>query len=134
MKKIISLAVATLATLTLNASESFEKQGFLTTKWCAENGYFKDCRLETNLCGYGDCFKDWQYGDKEKEEIVLYVHDERKYYNIDSSSIKRYLLDEGMHRNEVTIIGQFDDKSNTIIARDYKSPPPPKKSFFKGCL
>jgi len=34
--------------------------------------------------------------------------------------------------NEVTIMGEL--KGDTIIASGFKAPPPPQKSFFKGCL
>jgi hypothetical protein len=37
-----------------------------------------------------------------------------------------------MNKNEVTLVGDIDETS--IKVYDYKAPPPPKKSFFKGCL
>ncbi|MDD2384131.1 MAG: hypothetical protein PHN18_08070 [Sulfurospirillaceae bacterium] len=114
------------------AAGNVEKKGFLTTKWCAQNGYFSDCRLESVACGSGDCFKTWEFGDKVKEELVLFVHEEGKMYSIDYSGIERYKLDEPMNVNGVTIIGQL--KGDTIVATGYKAPPPATKSFFKGCL
>lgn len=129
MKKI-ALLMALLA-LSLCA-ESIEKKGFLTSKWCAQNGYFADCRLESFVCGSGECFKSWEFGDTVTDELVLFVHNEQKIYAIDYSSIPRYKLDEPMNMNEVTISGEV--KGDTIVASGFKAPPPPQKSFFKGCL
>ncbi|WP_457592368.1 hypothetical protein [Hydrogenimonas sp.] len=135
MKKLMLLALSALFAASLFASsEGVEKKGFLTTKWCAENGMFKDCRLETAVCGFEGCFKSWEFGDPIKENLVLYVHDDGKYYNVALDKIERSELDEALNRNEVTIIGSYDEKKNLIHAREFKAPPPPKKSFFKGCL
>lgn len=113
-------------------AESIEKKGFLTSKWCAQNGYFSDCRLESLVCGSGECFKSWEFGDTVTDELVLFVHNEQKIYAIDYSSIPRYKLDEPMNMNEVTIAGEL--RGDTIVASGFKAPPPPQKSFFKGCL
>jgi len=113
-------------------AESIEKKGFLTSKWCAQNGYFSDCRLESMVCGSGECFKSWEFGDKVTDELVLFVHNEQKSYAIDYSAIPRYKLDEPMNMNEVTITGEL--RGDTIVASGFKAPPPPQKSFFKGCL
>ena len=129
MKKI-ALLMALLAISV--CAESIEKKGFLTSKWCAQNGYFSDCRLESMVCGSGECFKRWEFGDKVTDELVLFVHNEQKSYAIDYSSIPRYKLDEPMNMNEVTITGEL--RGDTIVASGFKAPPPPQKSFFKGCL
>ncbi len=127
MKKVILL----LCVVFLSAYAE-EKKGFLTSKWCAENGYFSDCRLESLVCGSGDCYKSWNFGDTMSDELVLFVHNEQKMYHIDYHAIPRYQLDEPMNRNDVTIIG--DIKGDTIVATSFKAPPPAQKSFFKGCL
>jgi hypothetical protein len=114
--------------------EPIEKKGFLTTEWCAKNDLFKDCRLETAVCGYEGCFKSWEFGDPIKETMVLYVHDDGKYYFVDLGHIERSELDEAMNRNEVTLVGHYDPQKNVIHVESFKAPPPPKKSFFKGCL
>lgn len=129
MKKI-ALLMALLAVGV--CAESIEKKGFLTSKWCAQNGYFSDCRLESFVCGSGECFKSWEFGDNVTDELVLFVHNEQKSYAIDYSAIPRYKLDEPMNMNEVTITGELRD--DTIVASGFKAPPPPQKSFFKGCL
>lgn len=135
MKFAVVLALsALLATFAVASSEEFEKKGFFTTKWCAEQGMFKDCRLETVVCGSGGCFQDWKFGDPTKEELVLYVHDDGKYYPVSLDGIPRSELDEAINRNEVTFVGEFDASKNMIVAKEFKAPPPPKKSFFKGCL
>lgn len=114
---------------------TFEKQGFLTTKWCAEQGMFADCRLESVVCGEGECNQKWEFGDKEKMELVLYVHDDLKYYNVDASKINvPELLEGSINRDQVIVKGNFDEGSNTIAATTFEAPPPPTKSFFKGCL
>ncbi len=127
MKKVILL----LCVVFLSAYAE-EKKGFLTSQWCAENGYFSDCRLESLVCGSGDCYKSWNFGDTMSDELVLFVHNEQKIYHIDYHAIPRYQLDEPMNRNDVTIIG--DIKGDTIVATSFKAPPPAQKSFFKGCL
>ena len=109
-----------------------EKKGFLTSKWCAQNGYFSDCRMESMVCGSGECFKSWDYGEKVVDELVLFVHDENKMYALDYQAIPRYSLDEPMNRNGVTIVGEL--KGDTLVAKSFKAPPPAAKSFFKGCL
>lgn len=129
MKKI-ALLMALLAVSV--CAESIEKKGFLTSKWCAQNGYFSDCRLESLVCGSGECFKSWEFGDQVTDELVLFVHNEQKSYAIDYSAIPRYKLDEPMNMNEVTITGEL--RGDTIVASGFKAPPPPQKSFFKGCL
>ena len=109
-----------------------EKKGFLTSKWCAQNGYFSDCRMESMVCGSGECFKSWEYGNTVVDDLVLFVHDENKMYELDYKAIPRYSLDEPMNRNGVTIVGEL--KGDTLVAKSFKAPPPAAKSFFKGCL
>lgn len=109
-----------------------EKKGFLTSKWCAQQGYFKDCRLESFVCGGGDCFKDWNFGDNEKEELVLFVHDEGKIYDVKLDGLPRYKLDGALNSDGVTMIGSIEGA--TIKVNDFKAPPPAAKEFFKGCL
>lgn len=118
------------------AEHSFEKKGFMTTKWCADRGIFKECPLESYVCGYGGCWKDFEFGDEQTQELVLYVHGDHKYYNVElTESLPVYELEElAFNRNEVTLQGEFDEDDNTIIANHFDAPPPPKKSFFKGCL
>ncbi len=111
----------------------FEKKGFLATEWCVKNDLFADCRLETYHCGEEGCYKEWVPGEPVKTKMVLYVHDEGKYYYIDPKGVHvSELLEKAANRNEVTIIGTL--KGDTIEAHEFKAPPPPKKSFFKGCL
>ncbi len=133
MKKLVLvIAFSLLGTFGFAKEDMVTKKGFLTTKWCAENGYFADCRLETVVCGKGGCFRNWNFGDKMEEELVLYVHDELKTYQIKLDKIPRHELDEAINRNEVSFSGEI--KGDTIIAHEFEAPPPPKKSFFKGCL
>ena len=119
---------------TVNEDGKFEKTGFLASKWCIEKGYFTDCRLESYNCITGDCFNNFTFKEAKEVELALFVHDEGKYYNIDIGSVPRYEFDEGVNRDQVTIIGSYNSWNNTITASSYKAPPPPKKSFFKGCL
>ncbi len=111
-------------------------EGFMTTEWCAEQGMFRDCRMESIVCGEGGCYKHWEVGDKEKMNLVLYVHNDMKAYKIKPSkefNIAEF-LETSINRNAVTIKGSYDEASNTIYATSFEAPPPPKKSFFKGCL
>ena len=131
MKKIALITAAMLTSLF--ASEAgFEKSGFLTTESCAKLGQLKDCYLENYFCGSNGCFMET---DKNlNTPLVLYSHDDNKIYKLDTTNVKKSLLDTGISRNAVTIIGEFDASSDTIVAQEFKAPPPPKKSFFKGCL
>lgn len=140
MKKLFLTTLLGLSlALTLSASSEakgeFEKKGFLTTKWCAENDLFADCRLETYHCGEEGCYKEWLPGEPTKMQMVLFVHDEGKIYLIDPAKVHvSELLEKAANRNEVTIIGELESDGKTIKAYEFKAPPPPKKSFFKGCL
>jgi len=116
--------------------EGYELEGFLTTKQCADLGVFKDCYLENYSCGSDDCYKDEKNvgKDTQPQNIVMYVHDENRIYLIDVSKVKASEIDEGINRNLVTVRGELDEETNTIHATEFVAPPPPKKSFFKGCL
>lgn len=94
-----------------------EKKGFLATEECIKKGEFKDCRLDTTLTS----------------PLALYVHSEGTMYRLDPGSVHLRELDEGIGKNNVTIIGVLE-KDNVIKMRGYKAPPPEAKSFFKGCL
>lgn len=111
-----------------------EKQGFLTVESCAKQGAFLDCRMENYICGSDDCYKNVEPGVMSDVQLVLYSHKEGITYNLDVTAIAPSLIDTGINRNDVTLIGKYDAMSNTIIASEFKAPPPPKKSFFKGCL
>jgi hypothetical protein len=134
MKKIFMILILLLSSVIAgNATE--EKEGFLTTKWCADRGLFADCRLETVFCGYEGCFKDEkEFNAQVNATFVLNVHSEGKYYIVEfQEGVKMGdVLKEALNKNEITIIG--DIKNNTIKAQSFKAPPPPQKSFFKGCL
>jgi hypothetical protein len=118
MNKILTgLMMAVLTISAVNAKE-ITKQGFLTTEQCLENDYFTDCRLES-------------YADSK---LALYVHGDLDYYIIDASHLEMREVDEGFARDKVSITGKYDAKTNTIHATKYKGPPPPTKSFFKGCM
>ena len=134
MKKIALAILALSLTVVSVSAKGFEKKGFLTTKDCAEKGAFADCSLDSTACGTEGCSENTPVMVFKKDTLVLFVHDDGKYYNVDASKFHRSELDEGMSRNEVTIVGEFNKRSNTIIVKEFKAPPPPKKSFFKGCL
>ncbi|MFA6788262.1 MAG: hypothetical protein WC149_07985 [Arcobacteraceae bacterium] len=133
MKKILLVLLALLSLSVAN--EPQEKEGFLTTKWCADRGLFADCRLETVFCGYEGCFKDEkEFKTDVNTTFVLQVHTEGKYYIVEFQEGVKIgdVLQEAINKNEVTIMG--DIKNDTIKAHSFKAPPPPQKSFFKGCL
>lgn len=134
MKKVLVL-VSLLMLGTSAFAEEIEKVGFLTTKWCANNGLFTDCRMETVFCGEANCFKkEGDFSTDIKGQLVLFVHDEAKVYNLEFAPGFHMgeLLEKGINKNEVTVIGNLD--GSTIQVSSYEAPPPPKKSFFKGCL
>ncbi|WP_353661617.1 hypothetical protein [Hydrogenimonas sp. SS33] len=135
MKKALILALGLLFVSGAWAkSEEVTKKGFLASEWCVKHDMFKDCRLESYACGSEGCFAHWKFGDRVTGKLVLFVHDEGKYYYVDLGKIEPSELDEAKNANEVTFTGHYDPRTNTIHATEFKAPPPPKKSFFKGCL
>ncbi len=137
MKRVVLLSLLAASFLFASSGEKgeFEKKGFLTTEWCAKNDLFADCRLESYHCGEGGCFRHWVPGEKESGRMVLYVHDEGKIYYVKPSGVNvAELIEKGANRNEVTLIGALESDGQTIDVKEFKAPPPPKKSFFKGCL
>jgi len=132
MKKVALVALALVAGLF--ASEGQEFEGLLTTPACAAQGAFNDCYLENYTCGSDGCFKKINAGETTKPKLALFQHGTGKIYTIDVSKLKVSELGEGMNKNGVVIVGILDEKTNTIAATEFKAPPPPKKSFFKGCL
>jgi hypothetical protein len=132
MKKL-ALLFAALA-VSAFASEGQEFEGLLTTPACAAQGAFNDCYLENYTCGSDGCFKNIQPGETTHPKLALFQHGTGKVYEIDTTKLKVSELGEGMNKNGVVIVGVLDEKTNTIEATEFKAPPPPKKSFFKGCL
>jgi hypothetical protein len=133
MKKLLIFLAMVVLFTTAHATQ--EKEGFLTTKWCADRGLFADCRLETVFCGYEGCFKDEkEFKTDVNATFVLNVHSEGKYYLVEfQEGIEMgEVLKQAINKNEVTLVGEI--KNDTIKAQSFKAPPPPKKSFFKGCL
>jgi hypothetical protein len=141
MKKInlITLASVICATFALNAfgaeAAPFEKQGFLTTSGCAAQGAFTDCYLENYACGSDGCFEQVDAGQPEKNvQVVLFSHNDGITYKVDLKAVNMASVDPSINRNEVTVVGSYNADTNTIVATEVKAPPPPSKSFFKGCL
>ncbi len=133
MKKLLILATALAVSAFANES-GIEKSGFLTTEACAKTGSFTNCYLENYACGSDGCFEKTEAGVDKNTPLVLYSHNDGVIYKLDTSALKRSDMDQGLSRNEVTIVGELDSSTNTIIASEFRAPPPPKKSFFKGCL
>ncbi|MBU1657674.1 hypothetical protein KKG72_01300 [bacterium] len=111
-----------------------EKQGFLSTAKCIAAGAFTDCYLENYICGANGCYESTEPGVMHEVGLVLYSHVEGTTYKIDISKLNPADIDKSVNRNDVTIIGEYNASINTIHATELKAPPPPKKSFFKGCL
>jgi len=107
------------------ADASFEKRGFLVTRWCADQGLFVDCRLESLVCGSGGCFRHWEFGKKVKRELVLYVHDDLQYYGIKPAEgfSMGELIDKAFAKNLVTIRGKYEKQTNSIVAITFELPP-----------
>jgi hypothetical protein len=132
MKKFALIAAALVTSLF--AAESFEKSGFLTTESCAKAGAFNDCYMENFACGSDGCYATTEPGVDKKTPLVLFSHDDGIIYKLDAGNVARSVFDEGISRNGVAIIGEYDASTHTIVVQEFKAPPPPKKSFFKGCL
>ena len=115
--------------------ELFSKVGFLTTEDCALKGTFTSCYAESYVCNFERCFEENEAGTVKPVQLVLFVHNDGKYYKVNlGEGLAQSEADKGVGRNEVTVIGQYDESKNLITASEFKSPPPPKASFFKGCL
>ncbi|MDD2791057.1 MAG: hypothetical protein PHU40_10390 [Sulfurimonas sp.] len=139
MKKITlipSLVMGALLSVSAFAADlvPMEKEGFLTTAGCAAAGAFTDCYLENYVCGSDGCFETTDAGVTTQVNVVLYSHNEGHTYKVDLTNVKMENVDSSINRNEVTIVGNYNESTNTIMATEVKPPPPPKKSFFKGCL
>ncbi len=133
MKKLLLVSAALSVALFANEGEEFE--GLLTTPGCAAQGAFADCYLENYACGSDGCFRKSDAGVITKDaKYALFQHNTGKVYTIDTTKLKLAEMREGMNKNGVVVIGTLDEATNTIKATEFKSPPPPKKSFFKGCL
>lgn len=116
MKQIVVVAAMLLFGVALNAAP-VTKQGVLVTEACVKEGRFVECPLDTYT---------------QDAKLVLFVHQDLKYYSLDVSKIPQRELDEGFARNGVEIVGEFDSAKNLIKATEYKAPPPPAASSFKG--
>lgn len=115
--------------------ELFEKVGFLTTEDCALKGSFTSCYAESYVCGFENCFEENDAGVVKPIQLVMFVHNDGKFYKINlGEGLAQSEADKGIGRNEVTVIGKYDEATNIITASEFQSPPPPKASFFKGCL
>jgi len=134
MKKIILIAAALVFSAFAAEPEGQEFEGFLTTPACAAQGAFAGCYLENYSCGSDGCFKKSEPGSMKKVPLALFQHNTGKTYIVDATNLKASELGEGYNKNGVIIVGVLDEKTNTIAATEFKAPPPPKKSFFKGCL
>ena len=132
MKKLVLIATALVISAFANEGQEFE--GLLTTPGCAAQGAFADCYLENYSCGSDDCYKNIDVGKSTSPKLAIYQHNTGKTYLVDTSKLKVSELGEGMNKNGVIIVGTYDAATNTIAATEFKAPPPPKKSFFKGCL
>ncbi len=112
----VALAATALFALSAQA-ETVEKKGVLVTKQCVMEVLFIECPL-------------WTYHDDA--ELVLFVHEDMRYYDLDLSQIKMREVDDGFARDGVEIIGVLDAAQNRLKATSYKAPPPPVASDFKG--
>jgi len=134
MKKVTLLCAALVFSAFAAEPEAQEFEGLLTTPGCAAQGAFADCYLENYTCGSDGCFKKTDPGVHTKPPLALFQHNTGKTYTIDTAKLKLSELGEGMNKNGVIVVGTLDTATNTIKATEFKAPPPPKKSFFKGCL
>jgi len=121
MSKVALLISILLFTGTLsNAKDDFKKTGFFTNSDCAKKTNFKDCSLDSYSCGYEGCFKEYEPTKRVNENFILYVHNEGKYYEVNTSAIRRSLLDKIINKNEITLYGEYNVTNNIIILHDFK--------------
>ncbi|MDD2730455.1 hypothetical protein [Malikia sp.] len=134
MKKIALLCAVLVFSAFAGEPEGQEFDGLLTTPGCAAEGSFSSCYLENYSCGSDGCFRKNEPASMKKVPLALWQHNTGKTYIVDVTKLKASELGEGYNRNGVIIVGTLDEATNTIHATEFKAPPPPKKSFFKGCL
>ena len=116
MKKL--LLVFLLAVSSLLASPSTVKKGFLTTKTCAEQGTFVDCNLESY----------------NTNDLVLFVHEEGKYYKVKAKEAKVVArLDKALSRNNITL-HTSNSSNDTLQVNKVEMAEIKKGPIFKGCL
>ena len=94
------------------------KKGFLTAESCAKNGTFVDCDLKNN----------------QRQNLVLFVHDEGKYYKVRAKDAKVVAtLDKAFSRNDITL--HTSSATNDILHVNKVEMEEIKKGpIFKGCL
>ena len=98
---------------------TISKKGFVTSQSCADAGLFKDCKL--------DSFSN--------DTMLLYVHDENKFYKINlSEEMKLSAFDHAIRINDVKLYGDIDEVSGAIVVAGLAAPKGPAKTFFKGCM
>ncbi|MDH5465736.1 MAG: hypothetical protein OEW60_08870 [Thiovulaceae bacterium] len=116
MKKL--LLIFLLAVSSLFATTSTVKKGFLTTKTCADQGTFVDCNLESY----------------KTNDLVLFVHEEGKYYKVKAKEAKVVArLDKAFSRNDITL--HTNSTSNdTLHVNKVEMAEIKKGPIFKGCL
>ena len=117
IKLLLWAALLPLVAATTLYGAGVTKKGVLVTEACVAEGRFVECPLST-------------YTSDAK--LVLFVHEDLKHYNLELSKIAQRDLDGGFARNGVEITGTFNAGKNLIIAQEYKAPPPPAASTFKG--
>ncbi|MEA3372516.1 MAG: hypothetical protein U9Q62_02380 [Campylobacterota bacterium] len=132
--KKFALTVLALVTAAFANEGTFEKEGFLTTENCAKQGAFTDCYMENYVCGEDFCNLKTEPGVDNETQLVLFSHDDGVIYKLDTAAVPRSVFDAGVNRNAVSITGEYDAATQTITVQTFEAPPPPKKSFFKGCL
>ncbi|MGE4294295.1 MAG: hypothetical protein AB7E49_01160 [Campylobacterales bacterium] len=119
--KMLKTVLAVFLGLGISASllhaASVTKKGVLVTEACVAEGRFVECPLSSYTLD---------------SKLVLFVHEDLKHYALDLSKIPQRELDGGFARNGVEIVGQLVPGKNLLIADQYKSPPPPVASTFKG--
>ena len=116
MKKLLLIFV--LLTSSLLATTSAVKKGFLTTKTCADQGTFVDCNLE----------------NYKTNDLVLFVHNEGKYYKVKATDAKIVArLDKAFSRNDITL-HTSQASNDTLHVNKIEMAEIKKGPIFKGCL
>lgn len=119
MKKLLILALFAASSLFGQTDKLEVKTGFLTSKECIKIGAFKDCGLE----------------NYKKESMVLYVHDENRYYSFAiDNKLGMSAFDKATNRNEVQLFGKVDHDSRQFVVSKLTAPEAVAVEFFKGCL
>lgn len=122
MKKSI-VSTVFLVAFSLNALDTFAQlDGIVLTKECYESTKFTECPL------------DQLNKVSDKNPLLFFVEDTSDVYQLDLPKNLVAKLVTTAFRVNARVEGSLNTKTKVIRVSNLEEPPPPQRSFFKGCL